>query len=174
MLEWMKTSYFSPSAANLWPVNSACSRPGMRILSLSLFPLRLYWECLMRRMLRVALGLPLSCSEPGPSVALSFLLFPLDSRDGSLLDTEKTQLSGDHKWLFVPHRQQLGAWDNPGFAPGPVGGGSAVNEVWRCRPPPPSQLRGFVSLNGAWLKLESESETTSAFLWHRFILCDSS
>lgn len=39
----------------------------------------------MRRMLRVALGLPLSCSELGSSVAGSFF-FPLDSADGSLLD----------------------------------------------------------------------------------------
>uniref|UniRef100_A0A672ITV3 Uncharacterized protein n=1 Tax=Salarias fasciatus TaxID=181472 RepID=A0A672ITV3_SALFA len=86
MLEWIRTSYFKPSAANLWPVSSACSRPGVRILSLSLLPLRLYWECLMRRMLRVALGLPLSCSELGSSVALSFFL-PLDRADGSLLGT---------------------------------------------------------------------------------------
>lgn len=28
MLEWTKTSYLSPNAANRWPVNSACSRPG--------------------------------------------------------------------------------------------------------------------------------------------------
>uniref|UniRef100_A0A3B3HIS0 Uncharacterized protein n=1 Tax=Oryzias latipes TaxID=8090 RepID=A0A3B3HIS0_ORYLA len=55
------------------------------IRSLSLVPLRLYWECLMRRMLRVALGLLLSCSELGSSVELSFL-FPLDSTDGSLLE----------------------------------------------------------------------------------------
>lgn len=27
MLEWINTSYFNPSAANLWPVSSACSRP---------------------------------------------------------------------------------------------------------------------------------------------------
>ena len=152
MLEWIRTSYFSPSAANLWPVSSACSRPGsrdtaiitkdlfvrcdtemggklwleqqareevlsptqrgwsavwfpihvgkttrpsgVRILSLSLFPLRLYWECLMRRMLRVALGLPLSCSELGSSVALSFF-FPLDSKAGSLLNTVKTQWFSD-------------------------------------------------------------------------------
>lgn len=39
----------------------------------------------MRRMLRVALGLLLSCSELGSSVELSFL-FPLDSTDGSLLE----------------------------------------------------------------------------------------
>uniref|UniRef100_A0A3Q1IU70 Uncharacterized protein n=1 Tax=Anabas testudineus TaxID=64144 RepID=A0A3Q1IU70_ANATE len=90
MLEWIRTSYLNPSAANLWPVNSACSRPAsggtVRTLSLSLFPLRLYWECLMRRMLRVAFGLPLSLSELGSSVALSFF-FPLISEDGSLLNT---------------------------------------------------------------------------------------
>lgn len=28
MLEWIRTSYFSPNAANRLPVNSACSRPG--------------------------------------------------------------------------------------------------------------------------------------------------
>ena len=65
---------------------------GVRILSLSLFPLRLYWECLMRRMFRVAFGLPLSCSELGSSVAVSFF-FPLDSADGSLLSRVKTRLS---------------------------------------------------------------------------------
>lgn len=43
----------------------------------------------MRRMLRVALGLPLSCSELGSSVALSFF-FPLVSTDGSLLERVKT------------------------------------------------------------------------------------
>lgn len=67
---------------------------GVRILSLSLFPLRLYWECLMRRMFRVAFGLPLSCSELGSSVAVSFF-FPLDSADGSLLKGVKTRLSWD-------------------------------------------------------------------------------
>lgn len=55
----------------------------MRIFSLSLFPLKLYWECLMRRMLRVAFGLLLFCSEVGSSVAFSF--FPLVRADGSLL-----------------------------------------------------------------------------------------
>lgn len=55
----------------------------MRIFSLSLFPLKLYWECLMRRMLRVAFGL-LFCSEVGSSVAFSFF-FPLVRADGSLL-----------------------------------------------------------------------------------------
>lgn len=56
----------------------------MRIFSLSLFPLKLYWECLMRRMLRVAFGLLLFCSEVGSSVAFSFF-FPLVRADGSLL-----------------------------------------------------------------------------------------
>lgn len=28
MLEWTRTSYLSPNAANRLPVNSACSRPG--------------------------------------------------------------------------------------------------------------------------------------------------
>lgn len=42
----------------------------------------------MRRMLRVAFGLPLSCSEVGSSVTVSFF-FPLDSVDGSLLDRVK-------------------------------------------------------------------------------------
>lgn len=60
---------------------------GVRILSLSLLPLRLYWECRMRRMCRVALGLPLSCSELGSSATLSFF-FPLDRTDGSLLDRQ--------------------------------------------------------------------------------------
>lgn len=122
MLEWIRTSYFIPRAASLWPVNSACSRPergqtvavlthicietaagstfqrhkgrqgpnGVRTLSLSLFPLRLYWECLIRRMCRVALGLPLSRSELGSSVGLSFF-FPLTRADGSLLNRVKTR-----------------------------------------------------------------------------------
>lgn len=51
---------------------------------MSLFPLKLYWECLMRRMLRVAFGLLLFCSEVGSSVAFSFF-FPLVRADGSLL-----------------------------------------------------------------------------------------
>lgn len=65
---------------------------GVRMRSLSLFPLRLYWECLMSRMLRVALGLQPSCSELGSSVTESFF-FPLISADGSLLDT----ITGDVK-----------------------------------------------------------------------------
>lgn len=44
----------------------------------------------MRRMLRVAFGLPLSRSELGSSVVLSFF-FPLDSVAGSLLDRVKTR-----------------------------------------------------------------------------------
>lgn len=30
MLEWMRTSYLSPNAANRFPVSSACSRPGSK------------------------------------------------------------------------------------------------------------------------------------------------
>lgn len=30
MEEWMRTSYFSPSIANLCPVYSACSRPAVK------------------------------------------------------------------------------------------------------------------------------------------------
>lgn len=44
----------------------------------------------MRRMLRVAFGLPLSCSELGSSDELSFF-FPLVSADGSLLNRVKTR-----------------------------------------------------------------------------------
>lgn len=36
----------------------------------------------------MALGLLWSCSEPGSSVTLSFF-FPLDSTDGSLLDSKR-------------------------------------------------------------------------------------
>lgn len=68
----------------------------MRILSLSLLPLRLYCECLMSRMLRVALGLPLSCSVLGSSVAASFFL-PLISEEGSLLEEVKAEGSWDYK-----------------------------------------------------------------------------
>lgn len=57
---------------------------GVRTLSRSMLPLRLYCECRMRRMLRVALGLPLSCSVLGSSVAVSFF-FPLVREEGSLL-----------------------------------------------------------------------------------------
>lgn len=39
----------------------------------------------------MALGLPLSCSELGSSVAVSFFL-PLDSADGSLLDTSSNEV----------------------------------------------------------------------------------
>lgn len=67
---------------------------GVRILSLSLLPLRLYCECLMRRMLRVAFGLPLSCSVLGSSVAVSFFL-PLISEEGSLLEEVRTERSWD-------------------------------------------------------------------------------
>lgn len=62
--------------------------------SLSLLPLRLYWECRMRRMLRVALILLLSCSELGSSVTES-LFFPLVSADGSLLDTITGDVKGE-------------------------------------------------------------------------------
>lgn len=44
----------------------------------------------MRRMLRVAFGLPLSCSVLGSSVAVSFF-FPLMSEDGSLLGEDETE-----------------------------------------------------------------------------------
>lgn len=48
----------------------------------------------MRRMLRVALGLLLSCSELGSSVTDS-LFFPFVSVDGSLLDTRKGDVKNE-------------------------------------------------------------------------------
>lgn len=61
---------------------------------MSLFPLRLYWECLMSRMLRVALGLLLSCSGLGVSVMESLFL-SFVCADGSLLDTREGDVKED-------------------------------------------------------------------------------
>uniref|UniRef100_A0A8C8Y1C8 Uncharacterized protein n=1 Tax=Panthera leo TaxID=9689 RepID=A0A8C8Y1C8_PANLE len=95
MDEWTILLKFKPKLASHSPVGSACSRPrGVSVRSFSWEASTWFWECLVRKMCRVALALSWSSLEASSSPDSGFLFRRFAKDSGSRLSQLESQTPG--------------------------------------------------------------------------------